>query len=59
MPIDSVMVDRTGDVGVMTTLAPGKMRGLYGGFMPEKTKCLSGIPYRPGLFRAINRPHAL
>jgi hypothetical protein len=37
--IDSVMVDRTGDIGVMTTLPVDLMRHLSKSFMPEKTKC--------------------
>jgi hypothetical protein len=36
---DSVMVDRTGDIGVMTTLPAGLMRRLSNSFMPEKTRC--------------------
>jgi len=37
--IDSVTVDRTGDVAVMTTLQADKVRGFYGAFEPEKTRC--------------------
>lgn len=37
--IDSVMVDRTGDIGVMTTLPADCMRRLSNSFLPEKTKC--------------------
>ena len=37
--IDSVTVDRIGDVAVMTTLPAEKVRRFYGGFIPEKTKC--------------------
>jgi hypothetical protein len=33
------MVDRTGDIGVMTTLPAGLMRRLSNSFMPEKTRC--------------------
>jgi hypothetical protein len=37
--IDSVSVDRTGDVAVMTTLSAQAVRRFYGGFTPEKTMC--------------------
>ena len=37
--IDSVTVDRIGDVAVMTTLPAEKVRRFYGGFIPEKTRC--------------------
>ncbi len=37
--IDSVTVDRTGDVAVMTTLPAEKVYRFYGGFIPEKTRC--------------------
>jgi SGNH hydrolase-like domain, acetyltransferase AlgX len=37
--IDSVFVDRTGDVAVMTTLPLDKMRARSVSFAPEKTKC--------------------
>ena len=37
--IDSVVVDRTGDVAVMTTLPLDKMRTQSAAFAPEKTKC--------------------
>ncbi len=37
--IDSVTVERTGDVAVMTTLQPQAVHRFYGGFVPEKTLC--------------------
>jgi hypothetical protein len=37
--IDSVSVERTGDVAVMTTLPLDKMRSRSVSFAPEKTKC--------------------
>ncbi len=37
--LDSITIDRIGDVGTMSTLPLNKVRGLYGLFMPEKTKC--------------------
>jgi hypothetical protein len=37
--VDSVFVERTGDIGVMTTLSAGFTRRLSGSFKPEKTKC--------------------
>jgi hypothetical protein len=37
--VDSVTVDRIGDVAVMTTLPAEKVHRFYGGFIPEKTKC--------------------
>jgi hypothetical protein len=37
--VDSIFVDRTGDVAVMTTLPLDKMRARSVSFAPEKTKC--------------------
>ncbi len=37
--IDSVIIDRTGDIGVMTTLPSIKLHDLTMGFPTEKTKC--------------------
>ena len=37
--VDSAAVERVGDVGIMTTLEPEKVRGRFGLFMPEKTTC--------------------
>jgi len=37
--IDTVTVERTGDVAVMTTLQAQAVHRFYGGFVPEKTRC--------------------
>jgi hypothetical protein len=37
--LDSVTIERTGDVGTMSALPLNKVRGLNGLFMPEKTVC--------------------
>ena len=37
--LDSVTIDRIGDIGTMSALPLNKVRGLYGLFIPEKTTC--------------------
>jgi hypothetical protein len=37
--LDSMIVERTGDVGTMSALPLNKVRGKYGLFVPEKTTC--------------------
>ncbi|MBN1128067.1 MAG: hypothetical protein JXA71_03730 [Chitinispirillaceae bacterium] len=37
--LDSVTIERTGDIGTMSSLPLDKVRGVYGLFMPEKTTC--------------------
>jgi hypothetical protein len=37
--IDSLTVERTGDVGTMSALPLNKVHGMFGLFMPEKTTC--------------------
>jgi hypothetical protein len=37
--LDSVTIDRIGDIGTMSALPLNKVRGLYGLFIPEKTMC--------------------
>jgi hypothetical protein len=47
--LDSVAIERTGDVGTMSALPLNKVRGLYGLFMPEKTTCYK-------VYRSVRNP---
>ena len=50
--LDSVPIERTGDVGTMSALPLNKVRGLYGLFMPEKTMCYK-------VYRSIRDPQGV
>jgi len=50
--LDSVTIDRIGDVGTMSTLPLNKVHGLYGLFMPEKTICYK-------VYRSIRDPQGV
>jgi hypothetical protein len=50
--LDSVTIERTGDVGTMSALPLNKVRGLYGLFLPEKTTCYK-------VYRSIKDPEGV
>jgi hypothetical protein len=50
--LDSVTIERTGDVGTMSALPLNKVRGLYGLFIPEHTMCYK-------VFRSIKDPQGV
>jgi hypothetical protein len=50
--LDSVAIERTGDVGTMSALPLNKVHGLYGLFLPEKTTCYK-------VYRSIRDPEGV
>jgi hypothetical protein len=53
--IDSVVVDRVGDIGTMTTLPTLKIRALAATFAPEKTKCYQVYTAQRDALGAVTR----